>query len=56
MQARAGDYPFDLYRSLVVTAGLGFALETQTFELIDTFWYTDAVGGNSDRVGRLCGR
>ena len=32
----SGDYPFDLYGSLVVQADLGFALETQTLELIDT--------------------
>jgi aminopeptidase N len=44
MQARAGDYPFDLYGSLVVDADLGFALETQTLELIDTFWYDIGKG------------
>lgn len=48
MRARAGAYPFDLYGSLVVTAGLGFALETQTLELIDTFWYTDYGKGTWD--------
>ena len=48
MKARAGDYPFDLYGSLVVTANLGFALETQTLELIDTFWYTDYGRGTWD--------
>ena len=31
-----GKYPFDLYGSLVVEADLGFALETQTLELMDT--------------------
>ena len=36
LQARVGRYPFDLYGSLVVQADLGFALETQTLELIDT--------------------
>ena len=36
MKARVGRYPFDLYGSLVVDADLGFALETQTLELIDT--------------------
>ena len=41
MQARVGDYPFDLYGSLVVDADLGFALETQTLELIDTSGSTD---------------
>src|SRR4051794_464612 len=41
MQARVGRYPFDLYGSLVVQADLGFALETQTLELIDTSWFTD---------------
>ena len=34
-------YPFDLYGSLVVQADLGFALETQTLELIDTSWFDD---------------
>ena len=41
MQARAGRYPFDLYGSLVVEADLGFALETQTLELMDTSWFDD---------------
>ena len=36
---RSAKYPFDLYGSLVVDADLGFALETQTLELIDTFWF-----------------
>lgn len=48
MRARAGAYPFDLYGSLVVDAGLGFALETQTLELIDTFWYEDYGKGTWD--------
>src|SRR4051812_4446439 len=38
MQARAGAYPFDVYGSLVIRADIGFALETQTLELIDTSW------------------
>src|SRR3954470_7880974 len=41
MQDRVGRYPFDLYGSLVVEADLGFALETQTLELIDTSWFDD---------------
>jgi aminopeptidase N len=41
MSARAGRYPFDLYGSLVVEADLGFALETQTLELVDTSWFDD---------------
>jgi aminopeptidase N len=41
MQARVGKYPFDLYGSLVVEADLGFALETQTLELMDTSWFHD---------------
>ena len=41
LQARVGPYPFDLYGSLVVQADLGFALETQTLELIDTSWFDD---------------
>ena len=32
----SASYPFDLYGSLVVEADLGFALETQTLELMDT--------------------
>ena len=48
MLARAGDYPFDTYGSLVVDAELGFALETQTLELIDTFWYEDFGKGTWD--------
>jgi aminopeptidase N len=45
MQARVGAYPFDLYGSLVVEADLGFALETQTLELIDTSWFDDYSQG-----------
>jgi aminopeptidase N len=41
MQARAGRYPFDVYGSLVVEADIGFALETQTLELMDTSWFDD---------------
>jgi aminopeptidase N len=41
MQDRVGRYPFDLYGSLVVEADLGFALETQTLELIDTSWFDE---------------
>jgi aminopeptidase N len=41
MQQRVGRYPFDLYGSLVVEADLGFALESQTLELIDTSWFDD---------------
>ena len=41
MQRASARYPFDLYGSLVVEADLGFALETQTLELIDTSWFDD---------------
>jgi aminopeptidase N len=41
MQNAVGRYPFDLYGSLVVEADLGFALETQTLELMDTSWFRD---------------
>ena len=41
MQTRVGRYPFDLYGSLVVEADLGFALECQTLELMDTSWFDD---------------
>jgi aminopeptidase N len=41
MQARVGRYPFDLYGSLIVEADLGFALETQTLELMDTSWFDE---------------
>jgi aminopeptidase N len=41
LQTRVGSYPFDVYGSLVVQAELGFALETQTLELIDTSWFDD---------------
>jgi aminopeptidase N len=39
MQQRVGSYPFDVYGSLVVQADIGFALETQTLELMDTSWF-----------------
>src|SRR3954468_16895747 len=41
LQARLGKFPFDLYGSLVVQADLGFALETQTLELISIDWFHD---------------
>lgn len=41
MQQRAGRYPFDLYGSLVVEADIGFALESQTLELMDNSWFDD---------------
>ena len=46
MQAAVGKYPFDLYGSLVVEADLGFALETQTLELMDTSWFHDFTPGH----------
>jgi aminopeptidase N len=41
MQGLVGKMPFDLYGSLVVQADLGFALETQTLELISIDWFRD---------------
>jgi aminopeptidase N len=41
MQQRVGRYPFDVYGSLVVQADIGFALESQTLELMDTSWFED---------------
>ena len=35
MQDQVGDYPFDVYGSLVVDVTLGFALETQTLSLYE---------------------
>src|SRR3954471_8592335 len=48
MQARVGRYPFDLYGSLVVEADLGFALETQTLELMDTSWFRESTQDTGD--------
>jgi aminopeptidase N len=45
MQERVGRYPFDLYGSLVVQADIGFALESQTLELMDTSWFEDSDQG-----------
>jgi aminopeptidase N len=45
MIARAGRYPFPLYGTLVVTANIGFALETQTLSLFDTTWWTGEPRG-----------
>jgi aminopeptidase N len=45
MVARAGKYPFPLYGTLVVTANIGFALETQTLSLFDTTWWTGEPRG-----------
>ncbi|WCB92622.1 hypothetical protein DSM104299_01319 [Baekduia alba] len=44
MQQRVGRYPFDLYGSLVVEADIGFALESQTLELVDTTWFDYGQG------------
>ena len=45
MKARVGEYPFDIYGSLVVDAELGFALETQTLSLYDRLWFDGTFGG-----------
>lgn len=45
MEQRAGHYPFPVYGTLVVTADLGFALETQTLSLFDTTWFTNYPRG-----------
>jgi aminopeptidase N len=50
MRERAGDYPFDLYGSLIVDTTLGFALETQTLSLYDTPWFTGYPRGLWDPV------
>jgi aminopeptidase N len=34
-----GRYPFDSYGTLVIDGELGFALETQTLSLFDTWWF-----------------
>ena len=44
LRERVGDYPFDVYGTLVVDAPLGFALETQTLSIFDTSWFTDRRG------------
>jgi aminopeptidase N len=41
MSSRVGGYPFDVYGSLVIDQDIGFALETQTLELVDSSWYDD---------------
>ena len=48
MVDRVGRYPFDSYGSLVVRADLGFALETQTLSLLDTYWFDDQPVGLGD--------
>jgi aminopeptidase N len=48
MVDRVGRYPFDSYGSLVVRADLGFALETQTLSLLDTYWFVDQPVGLGD--------
>jgi aminopeptidase N len=44
MQARVGRFPFDAYGTLVVRADLGFALETQTLELVDNGLFDEPRG------------
>ncbi len=39
MVDRVGPYPFNLYGTLVVTAPIGFALETQTLSVYDSTWW-----------------
>jgi len=48
MQDRVGRYPFESMGSLVVRADLGFALETQTLSLLDTYWFEDQPVGLGD--------
>jgi aminopeptidase N len=40
LQARLGAYPFQTYGNLVAEADLGFALETQTLSIYDSFIFT----------------
>ncbi|GAA2634009.1 zinc metalloprotease [Paractinoplanes durhamensis] len=40
MQGKVGKYPFENYGTLVIDAVLGFALETQTLSLFDTWWFS----------------
>jgi aminopeptidase N len=39
MVDRVGRYPFDAYGTLVIRADLGFALETQSLTIMDTYWF-----------------
>jgi aminopeptidase N len=39
LRDRVGEYPFDVYGSLVVDQALGFALETQTLSIFGTEWF-----------------
>jgi aminopeptidase N len=39
LEERLGSYPFETYGSLAATAGLGFALETQTLSLYETSFF-----------------
>jgi aminopeptidase N len=48
MAARVGRYPFDAYGSLIVVADLGFALETQTLSILDTYWFDGQPQGLGD--------
>ncbi len=50
LEDRVGDYPFDVYGSLVVDAALGFALETQTLSIYDTTLFRDFPRGLWDPV------
>ena len=50
MQDQVGRYPFDNYGSLIADADLGFALETQSLSLYDTFWFTQLPQGVWDPV------
>ena len=54
MQQRVGRYPFDLYGSLIVEADIGFALESQTLELVDTTWFDYGQGVWSRRSCTSC--
>jgi aminopeptidase N len=40
MESKVGRYPFENYGSLIIDAQLGFALETQTLSLYDTYFFS----------------
>jgi aminopeptidase N len=40
MESKVGRYPFENYGSLIIDATLGFALETQTLSLYDTYFFS----------------
>ena len=48
VQGKLGEYPFDVYGSLLIDDNVGFALETQTLSLYGPEWFIDPETGEDN--------